>query len=103
MTIIGVVGLTLIVLSIVTYFAPRAMSVTLWAFVATTFLSAALLLVLPGTFANVAMWLALAMPLLWVGLQFWAMWEARTWRVLTSFGAISLASAVVIVFMDPKI
>ncbi|MEM9054111.1 MAG: hypothetical protein AAGB16_02190, partial [Pseudomonadota bacterium] len=63
-----VIGILLAVIGLLafgTYKAPRLMSVLVWALIATTFLTAALLLALPGPFSEKALFMTVAVPLVW--------------------------------------
>jgi hypothetical protein len=82
---------------------PRAMSVNVWAFVATVLLTAAVIIVLPAPFAAKVLWVGLALPLLWVALQWWAYWDERRWRPTASMIALSAIGATIVVTMDPAL
>ncbi len=94
--ILGVVGLT----GFFTWKAPRLASVILWALVASMLFSAALLLTLPIEFKSLALWMALAVPLIWVAFQFWCYWDKRGWRVAAGLIVVSIVSGAV-VFTTP--
>ena len=68
---------------------------------ATIFVGAAALLVLPGSFSDKALWLTLAVPLIWAGLQFWAYWERRAWRVAAGMMSLTLVSGLIVFTLEP--
>ena len=79
-----------------TWRAPRLSSAIFWAAVATILCSAVLLLAAPGELAGKAIWLGLTVPLIWVGFQFWAYWDAKGWRVALGLVGLSFASGAYI-------
>ncbi|MEM6535069.1 MAG: hypothetical protein AAF613_05445 [Pseudomonadota bacterium] len=83
-----------------TIHAPRLTSVILWSLLASMLLSAALMLTLPVPFRALAIWMALAVSLIWVGFQFWCYWDKRGWRVASGLVLVSLTSGY-IVFTTP--
>ena len=101
-----VIGILLIIFSglgVATWKAPRLTSVILWALVATIFVGAAALLVLPGPFSEKALWLTLATPIIWAGFQFWTYWEKRAWVVATGLLSVSAVCAVIVFLVEPNI
>ena len=101
--IIGILITVMILLGLATWKAPRLTSVIWWSLVATIFVGAAGLLVLPGNFADNALWLTLAVPLIWAAFQFWSYWEKRAWRVPAGLIAISVLSAIIVFSIEPVI
>lgn len=89
------------ILAVAIWKAPRLMGVTVLALVAAVLASAALLLTLPGAFAEKARWLALAVPLIWVGFQTWCYADSVHWRPAVVLVALSLVSAVLILIREP--
>ena len=87
-------------LSAWTVHAPRLTSVIIWSLVASMFLSAALILTLPIEFKTLAIWMALAVSLIWVAFQFWCYWDKHGWRVASGLITISIVSGY-IVFTTP--
>lgn len=83
-----------------TVHAPRLTSVILWSIVASMLLSAALLLTLPIEFRALALWMALAVSLIWVAFQFWCYWDKHGWRVAAGLITVSVVSGY-IVFTTP--
>ncbi len=83
-----------------TVHAPRLTSVIIWSLIASMFLSAALLLTLPFEFKALAVWMALAVSLIWVAFQFWCYWDKHGWRVASGLITISIVSGY-IVFTTP--
>lgn len=74
----------------------RLFSLLLLSTFATIFSSAALLLTLPGNFAAKALWMSLAVPLIWLGFMFYAYWDERRWRVVVlPLVAITVGAGVV--------
>ncbi|MEM0930516.1 MAG: hypothetical protein AAGI89_14605 [Pseudomonadota bacterium] len=86
-----------------TYKAPRLTSVLFWSLTATIFSSAALLLVIPGPFSEVAIWMSLAVPLIWAGFQFLCYWERKEWRVTASLIAVTIVGAVLVAIVEPPV
>lgn len=86
-----------------TWKAPRLTSVVLWALMASMLLSAALLLTLPIEFKSLALWMALAVPLIWVAFQFWCYWDRRGWRVATGLVVISIVSGAIVFTTPPPV
>jgi len=101
--LIGIVIIALIGIGIATWKAPRLTSIIWWALVATIFSSAALLLVAPGIFSEKALWIALSVPLIWVGFQFWCYWDSQKWRVASGLITISIISGVIVFLTEPVI
>lgn len=83
-----------------TVHAPRLTSVIIWSLIASMFLSAALMLTLPIEFRALALWMALAVSLIWVAFQFWCYWDKHGWRVASGLITISIVSGY-IVFTTP--
>ena len=83
-----------------TVHAPRLTSVIIWSLIASMFMSAALMLTLPIEFRALALWMALAVSLIWVAFQFWCYWDKHGWRVASGLITISIVSGY-IVFTTP--
>ena len=83
-----------------TVHAPRLTSVILWSLVASMLLSAALLLTLPFEFRALAIWMALAVSIIWVAFQFLCYWDKHGWRVASGLITVSIVSGY-IVFTTP--
>lgn len=83
-----------------TVHAPRLTSVILWSLVASMLLSAALLLTLPYEFRALAIWMALAVSIIWVAFQFLCYWDKHGWRVASGLITVSIVSGY-IVFTTP--
>lgn len=83
-----------------TVHAPRLTSVIIWALLASMLLSAALMLTLPVEFRALAIWMALAVSLIWVAFQFWCYWDKHGWRVASGLIVVSMVSGY-IVFTTP--
>ena len=99
--VFGLLAVVLTGIVIATIRAPRLTSVLVWSLTATIFVSAALLLTLPGPFSERALWLALAVPLIWAVFQFWCYWERRAWRVAAGLISATLVGGVIVYFIDP--
>lgn len=83
-----------------TVHAPRLTSVIVWSLIASMLLSAALMLTLPVEFRALALWMALAVSLIWVAFQFWCYWDKHGWRVAGGLILVSMISGY-IVFTTP--
>ena len=81
-----------------TWRSPRLSSLFVWSLVATLMLTSVLLIWLPGEFAEKARWVALSVPLIWVGLQYWCYHEASAKRVTASLIAMSCVFGLVVAF-----
>lgn len=100
---IGILGAIVIGLGMATWKAPRLTSVIFWSLIATIFVGAAGLLVLPGSFSDKGLWLTLAVPVIWAAFQFWTYWEEKAWRVPAGLIAISAVSAVIVFTIEPAV
>ncbi|MEM1193784.1 MAG: hypothetical protein AAGH42_10380 [Pseudomonadota bacterium] len=94
-------GVITVLLGVSTWRAPRLTSVIVWALIATIFFTAALLIKLPGDFANTALWMTLAVPLIWVGFQFICYWDKKGWRAAASLITVSVISAAIVFTSAP--
>lgn len=101
--ILAIAGVALALVIYCTWKAPRLTSVILWSLVATIFLTAALLLAMPGPFSEKGLWLTIAVPLIWVLLQFWCYWDRSKWRVAGGLIATSIVSAIIVFSIDPLV
>ncbi len=82
----------------------RLLSCLLLSTLATIFLSAAILLKLPGPFDQKALWVSLAVPLIWLGFMLHAYWDERRWRtVAVPSGAAALGIALVLTSAAPQV
>lgn len=96
------IGLFLLALIIFgSWKAPRLTSIIWWTLLATIFITSVLLLWLPGRFSEKALWISLAVPLVWVGLQFWCYWDPNKWRVEGGLIAISIIGGIVTFLTEP--
>ncbi|MEM9179477.1 MAG: hypothetical protein AAGA89_07180 [Pseudomonadota bacterium] len=86
-----------------TVHAPRLTSVIFWSLLASMLLSAALLLTLPIEFRALAIWMALAVSLIWVAFQFWCYWDKRGWRVATGLILVSMVSGYIVFTVPPPV
>lgn len=84
-----------------TYRAPRLSSTILWSLVTTIFLTAAIFLAFPADRSEMALYLTVIMPLVWVGLQFLAYWDAHKWRMPAAMLGVSCLSVLVIILAGP--
>ncbi len=96
-------GLALAGLAFATYKAPRLAGALFWSLAATLLLTSAMLLTAPGPFSELALWLSLAVPLIWAGFQFWCYWDANRWRVAGGLIALTVIGGAVTVFVDPPV
>jgi hypothetical protein len=71
--------------------------------VTTIFITAALLLVLPGAFSSKALWIALSVPVIWVAFQFWCYYADSAWRVIVTQISLSIISGIVVFLSAPQI
>lgn len=98
-----IVAALLLAVAYATWKAPRLTSVLVWSFLATLILSAALLLTLPAPFSEKALWLALAVPLIWTGFQFWCYWDGKPRRVAIGLILITLVSGALVAVSEPPV
>lgn len=96
----GLIG-ALIIASLSTWRAPRLTSLIWWALAATLCVTAGIAMNLPGDIRENLTALVLIIPLVWVGLQFWAYWEKSKWRVATGMIGLCLISGLVILTSTP--
>jgi len=96
----GVIGF---VLAFATWKAPRITSVVIWTLTAAMMLQSALAVTLPFEFRSLALWLAICMPLIWVGFQLWCFWERRSWVVASGMLAVTAVSTLVVLIAPPLI
>ena len=99
--VLGILVVFLVGIGVATWKAPRLTSVIWWSLLATILFSAALLLSLPFDFGQLALWLTLAVPVIWMAFMFLCYWDKSRWRVPVSLIVISIVSAVVITFVPP--
>lgn len=88
---------------VATWKSPRLTSALLWSLVTTTFITAALLLVLPGAFSDKALWIALSVPIIWVGFQYWCYYANSAWLVVITQISISIAGGITVFLSNPQI
>lgn len=99
---IAFAAIILIILALWSWRKPRQASAIVWALVATLFVCAATLKILPGSFADNAIWYGVSLPIIWASVQVWIYWDASKWRVLsTLIGAIVLSSAIIMFAPSP--
>lgn len=101
--IISIVAIVLLGLAVATYFAPRLTSVIVWALIAAVLAGSAAMLALPFPFREVAVWMTLIVPLIWVGFQFWCYWERRSWRVVAGLVSVSALSGLTVLISAPPV
>lgn len=101
--LMGAAGLGLAGIAFATYKAPRLTSVIFWSLVATLLLTSAMLLTLPGSFSEVALWLSLAVPIIWAAFQFWCYWDANKWRVAGGLIAFAAIGGVITFLIEPPV
>lgn len=81
----------------------RLLSLLLLSTLATIFSSAALLLTLPGDFAFKALWMSLAVPLMWLAFMFHAYWDEQRWRTVFIPGLSIILGAAIVFTTAPQI
>lgn len=101
--IMSIGGLVVLVTGFATWKAPRLTSVILWALLATVFFSSFLLIKLPGKFSENALWLTLAVPVIWTVFQFWTYWDRKAWRVTGGLMALTVICAAIVLTSEPPI
>lgn len=99
--LVGALIAVLSIAAIATCKAPRLVSALWWALVATMCIIAAIAMNLPGDVRQNLTALVLLIPLIWVGLQFWAYWDRSKWRVAGGMIGLSAMSGVVIFISTP--
>ncbi|MEL6687018.1 MAG: hypothetical protein AAFP97_05300 [Pseudomonadota bacterium] len=95
-------GIVFIAIGVATWKSPRLTSVILWALLAAIFTTCMLLMHLPGSFSEKALWMTLAVPLIWCGLQFWCYWDGKAWRVTGGLIALTVVGAAVTFLTTPS-
>lgn len=85
---------------VATWKAPRLTSVILWALTATIMSMSVLLTWLPANFGSKALWLTLAVPVIWTAYQFWCYWDGKSWRVAGGLFAITCIGGLIIFLTD---
>lgn len=78
----------------------RHTSAVLISILATLFLGAALLLILPGDFSERAIWLTMCVPVIWTSLILYSYWDKKALRATGVLCSVTIASAA-IVFTAP--
>jgi len=101
--LISIVVATVALLGLATWKAPRLTSVIFWALIATLFLGAAGLIVLPGAFSEKALWISLGLPVVWAIIQFWTYWERRSWVVTGGLIAATVVCGIILFTMEPVV
>lgn len=102
----GLLGTLLAVLAglgVATWRAPRLTTILVRSLLASVLGSAALLLTVPFAFGELALWIALSVPALWAGFQFWCYWDGRAWRPAAGLIGITLAGAVTVLLVPPPV
>ncbi|MEH6487973.1 MULTISPECIES: hypothetical protein [Hyphomonas] len=99
--VIGILLAFVIGVVVATWKAPRLTGAIWWSLLATILCSAALLLSLPFDFGQLALWLTLAVPVIWMAFMFLCYWDASRWRVPVCLIALSAVSATVITLVPP--
>jgi len=95
---LGIAGILTLLIGVWTWRKPRQASVILWALVATLFVSAAILKLLPGNFGDNVLWYGVTMPVIWVSVQTWVYWEDKAWRAPTLLLAATAVSSAIVAF-----
>ena len=101
--IIGILLALLIGIGVATWKAPRLTSIIWWSLLATILFSAALLLTLPFEFGQLALWLTILVPIIWMTFMFLCYWDRSNWRVPTSLIVISIVSGIVVFQVPPPV
>ena len=101
--LLAVLAGLLAVLSLATWRAPRLTAVLVWSLLASVLGAAALLLILPVPFADLALWVALSVPLVWAAAQFWCYWDRRAWRPAAGLIGASVAGALTVLLVPPPV
>ena len=101
MMAIALVGVLLVGAGVATWKSPRLTSALLWSLVSTIFITAALLLILPGAFSDKALWVALSVPIIWAGLQFWCYYADSVWLLLFAQTGLSVTGAITVFLSTP--
>lgn len=99
----GVLGALALALGLATWKAPRLTAILVWSLIATIFFSAAILVSAPGAFKDKALWMTLAVPLIWTVFQFLAYWLNKPWRAVFGMMAVSVAGAAVVFLSEPMV
>jgi len=100
---VGILLFVVTLLGVSTWKAPRLTSVILWSLVAAILFGAVLLLTLPFEFRSLALWLSLAVPLIWLGFQFFCYWDKKGWRVASALITISIVSGVIVAMVPAPV
>ena len=74
---IGILLFIVAFIGVSTWKAPRLTSIIFWSLIAAILFGAVLLLTLPFEFRPLALWLSLAVPLIWLSFQFWCYWDKK--------------------------
>lgn len=82
---------------------PRAAGSVVWALITTMALGAALLVSFPTHLSQLALWLTVFVPVIWVGFSFWCYFDNISWRPLSGMVLITMISAIVLIISDPII
>ncbi|MEM9839358.1 MAG: hypothetical protein AAF830_09415 [Pseudomonadota bacterium] len=101
--ILAIIAVVVVAIGLCTWKAPRLTSVIFWALIATLFLGAAGLSLLPGSFSEKALWMSIALPVLWAAVQFWTYWEKRAWVVAGGLIAVTVVCGAIIFTMEPVV
>lgn len=102
----GLLGTLLAVLAglgVATWRAPRLTAILVWSLLASVLGSAALLLTVPFAFGELALWVALSVPLLWASSQFWCYWDTRAWRPAVGLIGVTLAGTATVLLVPPPV
>lgn len=97
----GLIFTAVIALALATWRAPRITSILVWAMIATLLIVSAISMNLPGDVVNKLVGLALFLPLIWVGLQFWCFWDPSKWRVAGGLITICIVSGGIVAISTP--
>lgn len=98
---IGFLALAVIGIGFATWKAPRLTSIIWWSLVATILSAAAILLTLPVDFGQLALWLTLGVPIIWMTYMFLCYWDKSGKRVAVILILISVVSGIVVATVPP--
>lgn len=78
----------------------RLFSLLILSLIAFVLLGSALLLGLPGAFAEKALWITIIGPLVWLGFMFACYWTSKIWRVAALLLLISIGGGIMVLLTD---
>ncbi|MFT5579607.1 MAG: hypothetical protein ACI9WS_002367 [Paraglaciecola psychrophila] len=98
---ISLAVIALFALGIFSWKRPRLSSIIFWSLISSIFITAAGLLILPGPFAEKARWIALSVPIIWVGIQYWCYSADNEEAVLLALISASIVGGSIVVSVNP--